>query len=252
MLGMSRRAGEMPMRCGMNPADPYDADDDRGELPPLPIPRPGERPVMGPSPEDRRRGEDRRLAPPSLAAPLGGRVGGGSYTSASEDEASHEDLHHAGWSSADAQRREDERFTWELAASLTSGMLANPARSHASVKDAMGLFDQFLQEMHAYAKIASEFDLLGSESTRRRAHEEYFHQPSGNGTTAPSGRTARAAAPLPDQVAPPTAPSKPKPEPTQPRPMGDYRPIPPGSRGPYSPGSMGGSPPPEADGEQAA
>jgi hypothetical protein len=228
----------------MIPGDPYGAaDDDIDDLPTLPIPRPGEwSPMAAPR-------EDPRIAPPSLGGGLGG---GASFTAAGEgavdDPAA---TPPPSWPQAGRERVATEQFMWELAARLTSGMLANPARSHSSVKDAMGLFDQFLQEMHSYSKIASSFDLLDGEASRRRSHEEYFQ--GHRAANLPAGANP---APLPDQSAPAQQPAAaPKPEPTQPRPLGDYRPIPPGTRGPYSPGSMAGTPPPEhkpGDGEQAA
>ncbi len=234
----------------MNPADPYGASDDElADLPPLPIPRPGEWTPMAAAPTP---AEPPRLAPPALGGGLGG---GASFTAAAEGDASTpvEAASDTGAASelsqAEHERLASERFTWEIAARLTSGLLANPARGHASVKDAMGLFDQLLQEMSAYAKIASEFDLIGNEAARRRKHEEYFQHQRGATPAQPM-----IEHPVPGAVPPPTT-SVPKPEPTQPRPMGDYRPIPPGTRGPYSPGSMAGTPPPEhlpGDEEQAA
>ena len=60
-----------------------------------------------------------------LPSPLGGKLGGGaSVTVAGEGE----HLSQPKQSSA-----ESERFVWEIAAQLTSGMLANPGRAHASV-----------------------------------------------------------------------------------------------------------------------
>ena len=232
----------------MHPADPYGAgDDDLDDLPTLPIPRPGEWSPMAAAPQP----TEPRLAPPALGGGLGG---GASFTAAGEGEveaAPAADTHPAPERShTERERLDAERFTWDLAARLTSGMLANPARGSATVKDAMGMFDQFLQEMHAYSRIASEFDLLGHEAERRRTHEAYFQQQRAGASTQPTPEhPVRGAAPTPSASAP-------KPEPTQPRPMGDYRPIPPGTRGPYSPGSMAGTPPPERHpgdgGEQAA
>lgn len=239
----------------MNTADPYGAGDDNfDDLPQLPIPRPGEWSPMAAAAQP----SEPRLAPPSLGGGLGG---GASFTAAGDgveaEAAPTNSLPNVGveLEQSDRERVDAERFTWELAARLTSGMLANPARGGSSVKDAMGLFDQLLQEMHSYTRIASEFDLLGHEAARRSAHEAYFQQRAGN-VSQPA-----AEHPVPGAVSPPapsSAPSvaTPKPEPTQPRPMGEYRPIPPGSRAPYSPGSMAGSPPPERQpgdtGEQAA
>lgn len=234
----------------MSPADPYGVgDDELADLPPLPIPRPGEwSPVSAGQPP-----AEPRLAPPALGGGLGG---GASFTASGDGEAAAPSPHPVSdapsdpeWPHAAHEQLDSERFTWEIAARLTSGLLANPARGHATVKDAMGLFDQLLQEMNAYTKIASEFDLVGNEAARRRKHEEYFqHQ-----------RAGTTAQPNPEQPVPPAPASPPgpvpKPKPAQPRPMGDYRPIPPGSRYPYSPGSMAGTPPPEhnvGDDEKAA
>jgi hypothetical protein len=230
----------------MIPADPYGAgDDDLDDLPQLPIPRPGEWSPMAAASQP----AEPRLAPPALGGGLGG---GASFTASGSDldGAAGSDAH-PGLESLHAERErvEAERFTWELAARLTSGMLANPARGGSSVKDAMGLFDQFLQEMNSYTRIASEFDLLGHEAARRQAHEDYFRQRSGSNTQPTQDHPVPGATPAPTAASP-------KPEPTQPRPMGDYRPIPPGSRGPYTPGGMVGTPPPEHQpgegGEQAA
>jgi hypothetical protein len=123
---------------------------------------------------------------------------------------------------------------WDIAARLTQGMLANPGRNQASVKDAMGLFDQFLHEMHSYVRIASEFEVLGSEADRRRSHGEYFRST----TSRPEQGTSS------DATASMKTPHQPKPQPAQPRPSSSYTPIPPGARAPYAPGSMAGSPPP--------
>ncbi len=240
MLDMSRNSCVLPISAGMISGDPYGAaDDDIDDLPTLPIPRPGEwSPMAAPR-------EDLRIVPPALGG------GGASFTAAGDGATgtpTDETSAAPAWTRTEHERRDSDRFTWELAARLTSGMLANPARSHSSVKDAMGLFDQFLQEMHSYTKIASEFDLMGSEAARRRSHEEYFQ---GQHSPNPSN----PAVPLPDRSAPAPPNTTPRSEPSQPRPMGDYRPIPPGSRVPYAPGSMAGTPPPErqpGNGEQAA
>ncbi len=181
----------MPISHGMHPADPYGAgDDDLVGLPPLPIPRPGEWSPMAPSPQP----AESRLAPPALGGGLGG---GASFTAAGEGDPSTapgSDTHPGlEWSHAERERLDSERFTWETAARLTAGMLANPARGGSSVKDAMGLFDQLLQEMHAYTKIASEFDLMGSEAERRRSHEAYFHHQRGSSSTHRPNRPSRHA-----------------------------------------------------------
>ena len=245
LLGKSRMTCVLPISSGMNPADPYGAgDDDLDDLPPLPIPRPGEWSPMAASQPPL----EPRLATPALGGGLGG---GASFTAAGEGEPATpvepagEPTSGPGWPQTERGPLDSERFTWEIAARLTSGLLANPARGNATVKDAMGLFDQLLQEMHAYTKIASEFEPLGDEAARRRKHEEYF-QGQRAGTPPPPAQPG---------ITPVPAAAAPKPEPTQPRPMGEYRPIPPGSRGPYSPGSMAGTPPPErqpGEDEQAA
>lgn len=242
----------------MNPADPYGAgDDDFDELPTLPIPRPGEWSPMASASQP----AEPRLAPPALGGGLGG---GASFTAAGDTDAAvapdvtadaDQALAHVEREQVDA-----ERFTWELAARLTSGMLANPARGGSSVKDAMGLFDQLLQEMHSYTRIASEFDLLGHEAARRTAHEAYFQQRAASAAQGPEhpvpGAAPTASASPTSGHAPAPLASSLKPEPTQPRPMGDYRPIPPGARAPYAPGSMAGTPPTDRQngdaGEQAA
>ena len=240
----------------MTHVDPYGAGDgDLDGLPELPIPRPGEWSPAAAAPQ----GHEPRLASPALGGGLGG---GASFTAAAEGEqvpvAASAHVPDEGVPvaadpaspNAERERVESERFTWDLAARLTSGLLANPARGNSSVKDAMGLFDQFLQEMHAYHRIASDFDLIGSDAERRRAHEQYFQQQRASIVVSTPGDVPGASqAPIP-------AGGSPKPEPAQPRPMADYHPIPPGARGPYSPGSMAGMPPPERQpgdpGEQAA
>ncbi len=245
MLVQSRFGSPLPISTVMHPADAY-GEDDHDDLPELPIPRPGE---WSPAAAAQQQPQPQ---PQPLQAP---RLGGGaSFTAAGGDEGGGDDLAPpvAPAPPIDREQLEVERFTWDLAATLTSGMLANPARNHSSVKDAMGLFDQFLQEMHAYRKIASEFDLLAGDAERRRSHEEYFHR---NGAAPGAGETPPTVATGPSAV--PAKPAPPKPEPAQPRPLGEYRPIPPGMRGPYSPGSMAGTPPPTeppagSDGEQAA
>jgi hypothetical protein len=232
--------------------DPH-AYDDIDDLPELPIPRPGERPAAASVP-----------SPPIQAPSLGG---GASFTAAGGEDpppaaqstpraapptpasspapAPNPEL---AISALEQRRLATEQLTWEIAARLTSGLLANPSRGHASVKDAMGLFDQFLQEMHAYSRIATEFDMLESDQARRRIHGEYFHGAPG----AAAGPDAPT--PSPEQREPSNA--TPKPAPAKPRPMGDYRPIPPGTRGVYAPGSMAGPPPPAdpptTDDERAA
>lgn len=216
----------------MHPQEPYGpADDELGDLPPLPIPRPGAWVAATPPPPAAAPG------PEPIAGPnLGGSLGGGaSFTAASEDgSATHPPEVPTAPVPIDADSRAVARLPWELAARITSGMLANPARANASVKDAMGLFDQLLREMHAYARIAGDLDVATAESARRRTHGEYFH--GSQERVADAGATA-------DQ---PAGPAR-KPTPTQPRPAGDYRPIPPGSRGPYAPGTMAGTPPPADD-----
>lgn len=244
----------------MQSQEPYGpADDELGDLPPLPIPRPGAWVAAAP-PTPAAATPPEPIASPSLGGSLGG---GASFTAATEDapgarrpdprpypaanasQPSHQapdpappgptaELPPATPVAIDADLHAVTRLPWELAAQITSGMLANPARAHASVKDAMGLFDQLLREMHAYARIAGDFDLVAAESARRRTHGEYFH--GGHDRVGdPAATAAQPASPTP------------KPAPTQPRPAGDYRPIPPGARGPYAPGTMSGTAPPAED-----
>lgn len=222
-----------------------------GPLPELPIPRPAEGP------------NERAPVPAPLSQPrLGG--GGASFTAASENDPPvtavpepraplDEDVELI---ALDKARLETERFTWDLAARLTAGMLANPARNHTSVKDAMAMFDQFLHEMHSYSQIASEFDVTGDRERRRRDHTEYFQ---GNPIeTVPSAH--QAAAPHPVPVPPPLAEQHqqhhhaqqqaPSSGPAQPRPAAGYQALPPGARSVYVPGSMAGAPPdPSGDDE---
>ena len=224
----------------MHHPDPHNPrDDGDGDLPQLPIPRPGESPAASPTPTDQ-----------SPAPRLGG---GASFTSVTPRQRGELPAPPSPDSATDEQT-----LTWQLAAQLTAGMLANPSRGHSSVKDAMGLFDQFLLEVDAYVRIASDIDRSRAEHERRRAHGEYFRQ---GGADADDGSSERhdATSPLaagsrqsPTPVpAPQPAPARPTPE--RPRPPADYRPIPPGMRGPYAPGSMAGTPPtedPDADQDQ--
>lgn len=233
MLGMSRIPCKLPMCTPMTHVDAYGAgDDELDELPPLPIPRPGEWSGMASSPS---------------ASPLGGPLGGGASFTASGTQAAQPDTERV--EGAPIEPIASMEFTWELAARLTSGMLANPARINTSVKEAMGLFDQFLLELNAYARIAAEFDSTAYEVERRRLHEEYFRRSASPGSSSDGTvRDVPTASPAPTSATP-------KPEPTQPRPMGDYRPIPLGTRRPYTPGSMAGAPPIDhlaEGGEQAA
>lgn len=231
MLGGSRNACVVPISDGMHRPERFDDGHELGnELPDLPIPRPGE-------------GAAEHAPQPSpIAAPR--LAGGASFTAAGGAEhappiqvdAAPQLPPHAPpaeLGAPDRERIETERFTWELAARLTAGMLANPARNHASVKDAMAMFDQFLQEMHAYGRISSEFGVLAGDGERRRHHAEYFQGTGAEEATTtapPAGAMAAAAAAA-------------KPEPIRPRPMPGYQPLPPGSRS-YVPGSMAGAPPP--------
>lgn len=237
----------------MHRPDRFDDSPDPSELPDLPIPRPGEGPAE----------------PAQTHAPISPpRLGGGaSFTAASEDDppltppAAQPQLPQQPIPAdvevieVDRARLETERFTWEIAARLTAGMLSNPDRNHASVKDAMAMFDQFLQEMHAYSKIASEFDIMGDRDRRRRDHTEYFQ-----GQNAHPGADAKprivAPVPVPGKQAPPQSQQSPRlgpeppsqpaqlgPEPpAQPAPAAGYQALPPGARA-YVPGSMAGAPP---------
>jgi hypothetical protein len=215
----------------MHAREPYDPHGDARRD--LPIARPGEWSPMRATPQ----GDQ----PPALGA---------SYTSAATGDGpvpARDDLD-------ETPPHDLQLLTWQLAARLTSGMLANPSRGTASVKDAMGLFDQFLHEMHAYMRISSEFDLASADADRRRSHGEYFRQPT-DATAEPTGSAPTPTpAPPPHQSTPtplPHAAAQPKPAPAKPRPAADYTAIPPGARAPYSPGSMAGAPPSQDGDEQA-
>jgi hypothetical protein len=225
----------------MHRPERFDDGPDPSALPDLPIPRPGE----GPAEPAKAHAP---IAPPRLG-------GGASFTAAGEDDPPlppptpiPEDV---ALVEVDRARLETERFTWEIAAQLTAGMLANPERNHASVKDAMAMFDQFLQEMHAYSRIASEFDITGDRDRRRRDHQEYFQGTNGAAQADPAPRRI-APLPLPSkqgtqppQQGPQAAPADhPRTEPpSQPAPAAGYQALPPGARGRYVPGSMAGAPP---------
>lgn len=74
---------------------------------------------------------------------------------------------------AEIDRR--DQLTWTLAARLTAGMLANPARQQVSVKEAMALFDQFLNEIRTYDRISTDVDTMADHEQRRRDQSAYFH-----------------------------------------------------------------------------
>lgn len=207
----------------MSVHDPYPpAGDGADDLPPLPIPRPGEWSPLRPTTEE------------PVSAP---RLLGASFTAASTDADAPATGQAPAPSSSSGPSSELDRLPWDLAAQLTAGMLANPGRAHASVKDAIGLFDQLLHELHAYARMAVEHDLHSSEQARRQSHGDYFHR---HGERAGDDHAAPTEPPRSAMTPPPHVP---KPAPTQPRPAGGYAPIPPGARQPYSPGSMAGAPP---------
>ncbi|MEO6866447.1 MAG: hypothetical protein ABI200_00320 [Gaiellales bacterium] len=196
----------------MFPNDPYDPSSEHDdELPELPIPRPGERP---PAPASLRK----PLAPPKLA--------GGASLTANDGG--------AGQSAMAAQQALDaERFNWELAAQLTSGMLANPAHANASVKDAMSVFDQFRHEMQIYTRIAEEAKLDDSNHTATRG--DYFHD---SGPAAFKSTPTTAATPLARPSVKHNAQPAEKLPPSQPRPSESYRAISPGLTQPR-PGDSG-------------
>ncbi|MCW2924132.1 MAG: hypothetical protein JWM98_1536 [Thermoleophilia bacterium] len=192
-----------PIGPVMDPRDRYQGDGNYGidrdlVLPELPIPRPGEQPVAAAAPIDAPRplggGASYTAAEavepaPSVAAPVPAPVLAPAPTPAPTP------VSEAAPQPAPGQRF-DERFTWELAARLTAGMLANPGRVQSSVKDAMGLFDQFLSEMHGYARIAGTFDQLGDDARRRREHGEYFHGPAPHGVYQPGSMAGAAPTPV--------------------------------------------------------
>lgn len=206
----------MPISARMHLPDRFDEHrefDD--ELPELPIPRPGEgrpdQPVAA-----------HPVALPSSPAPLGG---GASFTAASEGE---EALEPARGPDELVRSEPASRFTWEIAARLTAGMLANPSRNAASVKDAMAMFDQFLHEVHSYERLASSADLSDEDGLRlRRERGAYFQ--------SAQGRSHGDAAPREER---PAAPPQARPQPTQPAPMAGYQPLPPHMRAPYMPDGL--------------
>jgi hypothetical protein len=251
---MSRNVAAMPISTAMHRPDRFDDGPDPSELPDLPIPRPGE----GPS--------ERAAQPPPIAAP---RLGGGaSFTSVGEEDppattppaapsrstAPDDDTQLI---EVDRARLDTERFTWEVAARLTAGMLSNPERNHSSVKDAMAMFDQFLHELHAYSRIASEYDVTGDQDRRRRDHSEYFRDLNERLAAA---ELRRQTTPVPtqeqlhlaqQQAQQQAQQAEARPEPTQPAPAAGYQALPPGARGMYIPGSMAGAPPdPSGDVEE--
>jgi hypothetical protein len=215
----------------MHPHDRHDhVDEDVGHLPPLPLARPPEWPQAGVAPGPAPGGPQH----PSPAL-------GASFTSAATNDQPvpvQDDLD-------ETAPHDLQVLTWELAARLTAGMLANSSRSNASVKDAMGLFDQFLHEMHAYVRISAELNVERDAIARRRSHGEYFR---GSGD-----QTGEASVPTPPGThAPPAAPAPApavQPAPFMPRPATDYPSVPPGGR--YTPGSMAGTPPPPDDEQES-
>jgi len=98
------------------------------------------------------------------------------------------------------------RATWEIAAQLTAGLLANPARSASSVKDAIALFDEVVNEIDSYSRVSSATGPTEDPRRRREGHEEYF---------CGAGRTEH------QQQSPPP-PQQPRPEPSKPRPLTEY------------------------------
>lgn len=216
----------------MHPPHAYDdVDDFDDELPELPIPRPGEERATAPSAAP--------ISPPKLG-------GGASFTAGGDDHALVIDTDPDADDRARREELESTRFTWELAARLTQGMLANPGRQNVTVKDAMGIFDQVLGEMQSYARISGGVQpepRVRPEVTPRAEHGEYFQQAA----KAAAPRPARILEPRPDPTITPaitTTPDAamlPKQQPQQPRPPASYQPLPPGSR--YVPGSMAGPPP---------
>ncbi len=156
------------------------------------------------------------------------KVGGGSHTAVEPGERAP-----AAEPTHDASYDPRGRLAWEVAAQLASGMLANPSRGHASVKDAMALFDQFLNEMHAYATIADSAAMSDAADERRRAHGDYFRGGSGESETPADSASPRSASQRAPQIA------KPTPVPTRPRPSSDYQAIPPNARYPYASGTSG-------------
>lgn len=159
---------------------PYDQhfDSISDDIPELPIPRPDE---LSSPPVFDTPSETTPLATPSL---------GTSYTSASDN--SYDEQVDKNNEKSETAVRDLNKLTWELASQLTAGMLANPARSANSVKDAMSLFDAFLHEMHAYMRISTDLELdVGAQ--RRSAHAAYFRPESSGSADPPDGTNKNAA-----------------------------------------------------------
>lgn len=106
--------------------------------------------------------------------------------------------------------REDQYLVWGIAARLVTGLLANPSKSHFSVKDTISLFDEVLTELTAYAKVRGEL----AAYARQAEHEMYQHVDR-SPSYAPAGRLVRRQVPVPV----PSSPSQPSPTQPQPEPQ---------------------------------
>lgn len=100
--------------------------------------------------------------------------------------------------------QEERVAIWNVAAQLAAGLLANPARSHCSVKDSLSLFDELLAEVSAYARIRGDFMNYVGDS----AADAVPVAPAGPSAALPQSRPAPglgqapSLAPAPRQPAP--------------------------------------------------
>lgn len=180
-------------------------DGDEFEVPELPLARPGEAATAS-SHESHNVVRPRRLG------------GGASLTAVGGVEQDQGAL-----PQADRRRETDPaELEWEITSRLVAGMLANPARSHSSVKDAISLFDHMLHELRNYRRLSSEFEQ--PEREQRRVQGPARSEPA-----QPAPRPDRRGTPLP--------------RPTN---------VVPPSGGNYVPGSMAGAPPTEDEDADSA
>jgi len=167
--------------------------DDVIELPELPFPRPG---------------DARETEPVAAAAPdrVEEQLRGGAASFTAVDPAvpstlptQNEPLPIAPAAPAPSHSN-SEQVIWELAARLTAGMLANPTKGASSVKDAVALFDELLQEMRTYSRMSGDFERLHEHRERlREEHTARFHQPA-SPQASPEGHSALDAPATPTPI----------------------------------------------------